>query len=158
MNSLNSTNHCWSCGGSWDIHKWIYSDKTLHRTCPIWNCPNFLNENEFIITLRVAHSCYNQPLQSNGFRKIFNEIISLQNTPWRLRKSRNYLKRVLFLGLIQKQLWVISCQKNKSGGFQRCCRQHQPLTDRDCALSVTVTHIAMLSGQRCQGCLRRLIL
>ena len=36
-------------GQSWDVHKWIHSDKTLHRTCPIWNCPNFLNENEFII-------------------------------------------------------------------------------------------------------------
>ena len=48
---------------SWDIHKWIHSDKTLHRTCPIWNCPNFLNENEFIIMSPNTpnNSCYNQP-------------------------------------------------------------------------------------------------
>ena len=63
--------------GSWDIHKWIHSDKTLHRTCPIWNCPNFLNENEFIIMSPNTpnNSCYNQPSQSNGFTKYWMRLL-----------------------------------------------------------------------------------
>ena len=65
---------------SWDVHKWIHSDKTLHRTCPIWNCPNFLNENEFIImspNTSPNNSFYNQPFAGyNGFTKYWMQKYS----------------------------------------------------------------------------------